>query len=130
MTHQQRRALAEQLHVEAMKSLLQRMRKGAPGVEVVQTCRLFLADQGVFAEKLGPDEARALKRLRKLYLRRLYEAIERPDPPASLLKEVRFLLEAREGALEEALRGTSTGADTGPQAQAMPFLPDPPKGVQ
>lgn len=127
MSPHERRHLAEQLHVSAMKSLLQRMRRSTPGVEVLQVVRLFLADQGVFAEKLGADEARALKRLRKVYLRQLAEAIHRPDPPASLLKECRHLLDARDAALEEALNGSNKATSA---AQAVPFINNPPEGLQ
>ncbi len=118
MSPEERRQLAAQLHVESVKSLLARMRDGRAGVEVLQVARLFLADQGVFAEKLGADEARALKRLRKVYLRQLAEAIHRPNPPASLLREMRFLLDARDAALEEALKGSGKGTS---EAQAVPF---------
>ncbi len=124
---EERRQLAEQLHVAAMKSLLQRFRMGRVGVELLQVARLFLADQNVFAAKLGDGEARALKRLQGAYLRQLADAIHRPNPPASLLREVRFLLDARDAALQEALKGSDKGTS---EAQAVPFITDPPEGLQ
>lgn len=84
--------LYELLHATA-KQLLRRV-KGTPTVSELSVARHLLRDQGVSFKPTDEAEQKRLIGMRKLYIRRLHEALEVDQPSAAVLREVLAFLSA------------------------------------
>jgi hypothetical protein len=81
----------QELHRLLVASVEAALREPRPSVELLSVTRRVIHDSNAPVELTGRDKA-TLRRLHRLYLRKLYEAIVEGPPSAAVLAEVRLTL--------------------------------------
>jgi hypothetical protein len=88
-------AQAAELAAVSWRCLLAKMKGPRVPVDYLTTARAYLTEAGMLGGPLTPRQRRRLEGLHRLYVLRLEEAIGEPNPPATVLVELRRYLQAQ-----------------------------------